>query len=203
MQDSNAPGGKEIQDLQQLWQESTTNESFTIQERVMMARINKEVSNFNLLFGTGQWGQIILNGFLLCIIALELLDAIWHNKPDKIAFRLALMLTMLSFFIFYGMVKFKMRSFNQNNNQECIQMQLMRVEQEIKFREKTTPLLGPVIFGLLILGLWNDLPLWSIILLVTLFIPLQIANFSKKLIPKELYPLRDKLQSALQQLNEH
>lgn len=203
MQNSDAPGGKEIQDLQQLWQKSTTNESFTIKERAMMTRINKEISNFNLFFGTGQWGQIILDSSLFCIFTLELLDAIWHNKPDKIAFRLAFMLTALSFLVFHGTVKFKMRTFNQNNNRECIQMQLMRVEQEIKFREKTTPLLSPVIFGLLILGIWNDLPLWSIILLVTLFIPLQIANFSKKLIPKELYPLRDKLQSALQQLNEH
>ncbi len=203
MQNSDAPGSKEIQDLQQLWQESTTNESFTIKERAMMTHINKEISNFNLLFGTGQWGQIILDSSLFCIFTLELLEAIWHNKPDKIAFRLAFMLTALSFLVFHGTVKFKMRTFNHNTSREYLQMQLMRVKQEINFREKTTPLLSPVIFGLLILGFWNDLPLWSIILLVILFISLQIANFSKKLISKELYPLRDKLQSALQQLNEH
>lgn len=194
---------KYLGDLRSLWQESTTKESINIKEQAMMSRIRVEMNYFNSFFATGHWGQIIFNCILFSNAAFNIADGIRHNDIYKIAFHLAIALAMLCFIIFHGKVKFKMRSFNQSNNREYTLLQIMRVEQEIKFREKTAPLLSPVIFGLLILGLWNDLPLWSIILLVVLFITLQIANFSKKLISKELYPLRDKLQSALQQLNEH
>lgn len=203
MQNSDAPDGKEIQDLQQLWQKSTKNESFTIKERAMMTRINKEVSNFNLLFGTGQWGQIILDSSLFCIFTLELLDAIWHNKPDKIAFRLAFMLSALSFLVFHGTVKFKMRTFNHTNNREYLQMQLMRVEHEIKYREKFAPILMVLVFGLLIVGMWNDLPIWSIVLLVLFFILVFSGSIGKGMMNDELLPLRSKLNASLQQLNEH
>lgn len=206
MQNSDAPGGKQIQELQQLWQESTKNESLTIKEKTMMTNINPQLSSFEVEFGTGKKRSVLTYGLMTCIWSFELIQDIRQDEGIyKIIFHAIALLFSAGMLFFHFWVHRNIRHYDESSMQSYVEMNLWRVEQQLQLEQRIFPTAIAIMFAFLTLEITADFSLWHTFLfgMMMTIAFIGIHAYRKGRVDDFLKPLRDKLQSALQQLNEH
>lgn len=206
MQNSDALGGKEIQDLQQLWQESAKNESINIKEQTMIKSMNPQLSNFEVEFGTGKKRTVLAYGLLTCIWAFDLIQDIRQNEGIyEIIFHAVALLFGASMLFFHFWVHRNTSHYDESSMQSYVEMNLWRTEQQLRLEHRVFPIAMAILFAFLTLDITADFSLWHTFLfgMMMTIIFIGIYAYRKGRVGDLLKPLRDKLQSALQQLNEH
>lgn len=206
MQNSDAPGGKEIQDLQQLWQESAKNESINIKEQTMIKSMNPQLSNFEVEFGTGKKRTVLAYGLLTCIWAFDLIQDIRQNEGIyEIIFHAVALLFGAGMLFFHFWVHRNTSHYDESSMQSYVEMNLWRTEQQLRLEHRVFPIAMAILFAFLTLDITADFSLWHTFLfgMMMTIIFIGIYAYRKGRVDDLLKPLHDKLQSALQQLNEH
>jgi len=204
MQNSHAPGSKEIQDLQQLWQQTITTNSLKIKEREMLQDIQQQMETFEKKFGFGASRGI--QSIVMVIITIILNSFVqtflfgWKNSG------LISLLSASIFALFLGyqlFTKRQMRHFDMRNSHDYFKLNLMRVRRQMLVQILYVPF---VIIALFVIWFTTDKGKDVSTLEAIIISSIVIAGLSTFLAweyKHKLIPLRDKLQSALQQLNEH
>lgn len=206
MQNSDAPDGKEIQDLQQLWQESTKNESINIKEQAMMKSINPQLANFEAEFGTGKKRTVLAYGLLTCLWAFDLIQDIRQNEGIyEIIFHAVALLFGVGMLVFHYWVHRNTSHNDESSMQSYVEMNLWRIEQQLRLEDRIFPIAMAIMLVFLTLDITADFSVWHTFLfgMMMTIAFIGIYAYRKGRVDDLLKPLRDKLQSALQQLNEH
>ena len=204
MQNSDASGDKEIQDLQQLWQQTITTNSLKIKEREMVQDIQQQMGTFEKKFGFGASRgvqsiviviiTIILNYFLQTFLFG------WKNSGLISLFAASIFALLFGYQV---ITKRQMRHFDMRNLYDYFTFSLMRVRRQMLVQILYVPF---VIIALFVIWFTSDKGKAVSTLGAIIISSIIIAGLSTFLAweyKHKLIPLRDKLQSALQQLNEH
>lgn len=205
-EDSQNKNDNELHDLRSLWQESTTQESINIKETAMFQKIYRPISNFELEFGTGKDRTLVAYSILTGVWAFSLFKDIQHNAGIyEIAFHTIAMFFGIGMVLFHYWIRKKTSHYDQSSLQDYMEMNLWRVEQQLILEYRVFPAAMIILFVFLTLYLTDDLNLSNKLLFGTVMVILFLGLYAyrKNRVKDLLKPLRDKLQSALQQLNEH
>lgn len=200
MQNSDAPGGKEIQDLQQLWQQTTTTNSLKIKEREMVRDIQYQVDTFDEKFGMGTLKNSSMAGFMtIMFIFIATRDFMRDSKANIPFIILAIIQGIL--FLFHTVTRLQQRKYNMSNARDYFTYNLERVQRQLLWMKIIPLLVVPLFVAIYFYYPADQLsPIWITILAA---IPIVGTGYFIWLYHYQIIPLRDKLQSALQQLNEH
>ncbi len=192
-----------LRDLQNLWHESTNKETLKIQEKAMLKDIQKQMQLVDFLLPSGGWSVIALQLFLMVKVMVATYQSILHEDTNKIILGFMITLVLLAWAGRNILARVKIDAFDTNNQRDFLHRQLARVQTEIFYQTKILPYLLIIIFASFTASLWFKFEVSKIINCLTVLV-LMVLQFTHKGSGQDkLIPMRDKLQSALQQLNEH
>ncbi len=199
MQGDDSSENKQIHRLQEMWQQSITNDSLKIKEREMINSIQHQMDMFDNQFGLGTWKMSSMNGFMAVFFLLIATRDFMRDSKANIPFvLLAIMQGVM--FLFHTLSRIKKNSYDMGKAQDYIAYNLQRVQLQILLT-KITPILVLPIFVVLYwyYPISQDSWEWRMIILALPIIGVAWSVWQYK---NKLIPLRTRLKSALQQLNE-
>ena len=203
MQDDDSSEDKQIRSLQEMWQQSITNDAVTFNEREVMANIQREIRLLSHHLPPRSWSVIAFFIFLLARAIALAVKGFEIGDASKILWGYTGIIFWSIFAARHILVRAITYKFDMSSYSDFLTGWLVRVKQEIFYQITISPYLIAMLIFSTVISLWFDARLWlvaSYVLLLSIVIVLEIKarDFAKN----ELEPLRNKLESALQQLNE-
>jgi len=171
-----------------------------------MKSMNPQLSSFEAEFGTGKKRTVLGYGLLTCIWAFDLIKDIRQNEGIyEIIFHAVALLFGASMLFFHYWVHRNISHYDESSMQSYVEMNLWRVEQQLRLEDRIFPIAMAIMLVFLTLDITAEFSLWHTFLfgMMMTIAFIGIHAYRKGRIDDLLKPLRDKLQSALQQLNEH
>lgn len=194
---------KSNDDLQQLWQQSIHNESIKLKAGQMILDIKQEVQRIEYIFPSGKWSVDLVLIFMAVRGVVRLFNGIEIGDTNKIIFAVADMIFWSLLAIRQIIVDNKTSHFNENNERGYCRKQLERIRLQIMYMRYLSPFLSTVLTLALLLSMWLDFRVWWALFYccgIGVIVYMELSN--RSLVKEKLLPLRDKLESALQHLNE-
>lgn len=194
---------KSNDDLQQLWQQSIHNESIKLKKEKMIHDINKQIKLIDFMLPSGRWSVSLFMIFMAVRGIVKLLKGIDIGDEDKIIFGVADFICFSALAIRSIIVDIKTSHFNENNERDYCRKQLARIKLQIFYVQYLSPFLLVICSIALVLSMVLDFQLWKAALVgFGIFTFMFVIYFDRDQLQNKLLPLRDKLESALQHLNE-
>ncbi|MCU0424849.1 MAG: hypothetical protein MUF71_04400 [Candidatus Kapabacteria bacterium] len=190
-------------DLQKLWQQSIHNDSIKLKAGQMILDIKKEVQRIEYIFPSGKWSVDLVLIFMAVRGTVRLFNGIEIGDTNKIIFAVADMIFWSLLAVRQIIVDINTSRFNENNERGYCRKQLERIRLQIMYIRYLSPFLTTILTLALLLSMWLDFRVWWALFYcccIGLGVYMEILNQS--LVKEKLLPLRNKLESALQQLNE-
>lgn len=194
---------KSNDDLQQLWQQSIHNESIKLKARQMILDIKQEVQRIEYIFPSGKWSVDLVLIFMAVRGIVRLFNGIEIGDTNKIIFAVADIIFWSLLAMRQIIVDNKTSHFNENNERGYCRKQLERIRLQIMYMRYLSPFLSTVLTLALLLSMWLDFRVWWALFYccgIGVIVYMELSN--RSLVKEKLIPLRDKLESALQHLNE-
>ncbi len=200
MLSDDSSGSKQIQDLQKMWQQTTTNDSLKIKEREMVNNIQYQMDRFDAKFGLGTLKNSSMAGFMtLMFIFIATRDFVRGSGANIPFIILAVIQGIL--FLFHTVTRLQQRKYDMSDARDYFTYNLERVKLQLLWMKIVPLLLAPLFVAIYFhYPADQSSPIWITILTA---IPIIGTGYFIWLYRYQIIPLRDKLQSALQQLNEH
>jgi hypothetical protein len=154
MQDDDSSEDKQIRSLQEMWQQSITNNSFKIKEREMLREIQYDMDTFDEKFGFGTWKMVILSG---CVSLLFLFSATRHIlRGNPITPMEIIQFLYLPVFLIQLWTRLEARKYDMSKTEDYYAWSFARVNRQMIFMR----LGAPFVLGLTISWIMIDYDPW-------------------------------------------
>lgn len=194
---------KSNDDLQQLWQQSIHNESFTFQPDIMIQQLKKDVNKFNKEQYLGSWKTSWFPLGMTLVSSATLIKAIQQDDIMQIGFRGAIIVMFGSLACFNLWAAWKRRKFTDTNQREFLEKNIQHLDWYIKFQERFTPFVALLSLYFILFAFSDFIQMWFCILIAVLATIVVFANrTTTDWGSSDASALRSKLNATLHQLNE-
>jgi hypothetical protein len=191
---SNEQNAQELNDLKNLWQQTSTTNSLKIKEREMLREMQRDMDTFDEKYGFGTWKTVILSGFLSLLFVFSATRHILrgnHITPMEI---IQFLYPVVFFFQLW--TRLESRRYEMSKTEDYYAFSLARVRRQMSFVR-----LGmPFMLGLLIAWFIIDYDNFVQDIVFTVIIGLMLLAtviYSWWQYKYRLIPLRNNLRDAL------